>query len=202
MTPKESEQMRFELPVISPKTSSEQLKIWSNERWLSNGRKGVAADIVKNAKELLVGNNTDWELVLSSIRNQQLTSLQLGEDAIAVDDARAIGGLGAAAEWPMHHPPMVYLSGGILVARVKESKEFEDFRSNMRNAATSYGHKTLPDADLYMEVLDFLLAAMRNRRHRAIIKKVVSLLANEDIEGALQQSRANVAGRREVIRFR
>ena len=195
MTSKESQQIEFELPLISRKTSNDELKKFSSQHWESDAARQVAGDIVNNVKDLLVGTKTDWEAVLKSIRHQHLNSLKLGVDAIAVNDARAIGALAVYAGWSMHDPAIVYLSAKCL-ENIASSNKLEDFRIKMRDAAYTYGQNNLPDADLYKETLDFLLAAMHNRGHRTIIKKVVSLLANEDIERALQQSRENLAGRR------
>ena len=129
MTPKESEKIGFELPLISPKSSSEQLRKFSSKSWTGDGRRQVAADIVKNVKELLAGTNTDWELVLRSIHDQRLGSVQFGEAAIARRDAYSIGALVARANWSMDDPQAVYLSVKCVAYRI--SDKFEDLKSKM-----------------------------------------------------------------------
>jgi hypothetical protein len=78
---------------ISPKINSEQLIIWSKQKWPSEGRRRLGAEIIKNGQELLAARNIDWELVLRNMRVVQLGTVYYGEAAIAVRDAQIIGAL-------------------------------------------------------------------------------------------------------------
>lgn len=183
MTAKELEPATaLDIPEISKKTQIEQLRTWSSQKWPSDGSRGVAADIVKNGKELLAGSNIDWKLVLSSIHVQQVSSTQVGEAAIAANDARTIGGFAVAAGWAMHDPAIVYLSGIYLANRAGD--KLEDFRTTMRQAAVAYGEKVFPKADLYMKTLDLLLELRDRSRRRNIITHVAPLLREGNIEEA------------------
>lgn len=183
MIPKGPEQARFlDIPVISKKTSSQQLKIWSEEHWPSEGGTTVANDIVKNGRELLVATNTNWDQVLKSIRNGvQLGGVQSGYGAIARNDAITIGGLGGVANWSMNRPPMVYLSAICLANRVKRGGELEYFKSRIRQAATMYMYKTFPDAVKYVKTLDFLLEVKNRDKYRKVIKRTQTLLGSGEI---------------------
>ena len=184
MNPKESESTEFQMPVISPKTLNETLNEWSNEvhPWPSEGRNRVAADVIQNGKEL--SPNSDWGLVLDSIKVAQgyNNSVKLGQDAIAVNGARLIGGLAARAGWSMHYPGSVYLSGKYLV-HIAGSK-LEDFKTTMTKRAVSYGQKTLPEAELLMKTLDLLLEHQGRKNHNRLVTRIAALFRNGDIQGA------------------
>lgn len=200
MIPKEPEPTRFlELPQISEKTSSKQLVIWSKQRWPSDARNRVAADIVKNGKELLAESNIDWKLVLGNIRIVQLDSPYYGEAAIAKRDAPLIGALAVSGSMAMHDPSIVYLSVKLLANRVKTGEEFEDFKRSLRKSAVDYGQKVLSLADRHMESLDFLLEVENRGMHRDIINKILSLLGHGDIDDAhkIVKSRDDLVRRRE-----
>jgi len=185
MISKDFEQrMILEVPLISPKIPNSRLEEFSRQRWLSDDAKAVAKDIVQNAKELLIGGNTDWELVLGSIRAQKLNIVQFGEAAIAADSARTIGALAVYAGWSMHDPPIVYLSGRLIADRVKNGENLGDFKNRMLEAAINYGNKVLPHADFYIEILDFLLQPKDRGKYGFIIRKVAPLLREGNIEGA------------------
>jgi len=180
-TNKELESIRnvFE---ISEKTSAARLKEFSKGNWQSYATKQVAGDMVNNVKDLLVGTNIDWESVLKSIHYQHLNSLKFGVDAIAVHGARYIGGLVAKGNWSMDDPPAVYLSVKYFADIV--SDKFEDLKTKMLETAVTYGQKSLPDADSYMEILDFLLEVKNKEGYRAILNRLVPLLTSENIEEA------------------
>jgi len=185
MTAREAEPTRFlEVPRISEKISSEQLVIWSKQRWPSDARRRLAADIIDNGKELLKENNIDWDSVLRNIRVLQFNNPYVGAEAIACSGARIIGGLAIGFNWSMHDSPAVYLSGKLLADRVKDSEELDDFKSLMRQSAKNYGEKTLPNACLYMETLDFLLLEFKPRTgYGKIIEQLRPLLEEGDTEG-------------------
>jgi len=176
------------LPSISRKISSERLKEFSRKRWLSDDLRAVSQAIVRNGKELLAGDETNWDLVLGSIRSQRQDSVQFGEAAIAASGASFIGALGAQAQWSMHDPQMVYLSGVLLGYRVnaKDNGELEGFKNRMQQACVDYGQKVLPKPSIYyMKILDFLLLEIKDRRtHRSTMDKVVSLLKEGNIKKA------------------
>ena len=189
MIPKESKLTRFELPLISLKTSSEQLQRFASDRWPSDARKFVAKDIIQNGKELLARYNINWDLVLSNIRVMQVNTLRVGVDAIAVNGARMIGGLAVVMNSPMYAPPIVYLSGGLLVNKlvnnVRNSEEFEDFKEKMEHSSVFYGQNTLlPPADLHMEILNFLLRIKDRTNNWHFIKRLASLLKEGRVEDA------------------
>lgn len=204
MIPREGDPTRIlDVPYISVKTSREQVQQYSELRWRNDGRSRIAADIIKNGEELLVESNIDWELVLGSIRREQLGSASYGKAAIAIYDAHLIGALAARGGWATHDPPIVYISGKCLAERV--SDKLESFKSTMLRAAVMYGHKTLPHADLYIETLDFLLGVENRARHRKIINNLGVLLGSGDIEGAyeiMQESRGDLVSRRGPDFFR
>jgi len=189
MIPKEREHKDSSgLPLISRKISSERLKEFSGKRWLSDDLRAVSQAIVRNGEELLAGDETNWDLVLGSIRSQRQDSVQFGEAAIAASGASFIGALGAQAQWSMHDPQMVYLSGVLLGYRVnaKDNGELEGFKNRMQQACVDYGQKVLPKPSIYyMEILDFLLLEITDRRtHRSTMDKVVSLLKEGNIKKA------------------
>lgn len=199
MTGKEPEQQISLDPYISPKTPYTKLKEFSDQHWRSNGTKCVAEDMVNNTIELLAGSNISIDLgsVLNNIRFERLGSVQFREEAIAGYDGRMIGGFAVAGGWAMHDPPMVYLSVKCLANRVSGDK-LEEVRRIMRQSAVDYGEKVLPDADLYMESLDFLLKVTDRNKYRNIIKQVLSLLGKGDIEEAYEivRSRDDLVRRR------
>jgi len=185
MSLKEGErQMGLDVPRISEKTLNMVLKKWSTENWKSDPRKYVASDIINNGKELLLGSNVDWSLVLGSINAAREGGYggytQVGEAAIAVNGARFIGGLVAHAGWSMHDPQSVYLSGKYLAQIAK----LEDFKTTMTSASVSYGRKTLPEAELLMKTLDLLLEHPNIRKHSKLVGKIIDLLCKGDIQGA------------------
>ena len=186
MTLEEHEPTRFlDLPRISDKkTSNATLKEWSSDRWKSGTSRYVALDIINNGKELLLGINVDWGLVLNSIRvvREYNGSVQFGQDAIAANGARLIGGLAARAGWSMHDPQSVYLSGKYL-ADVAGS-ELEDFKTTMTERVIFYGEKTLPEAELSMKILDLLLQHRDKRKHTKLVERTADLLRNGNIQGA------------------
>ena len=197
MIRKEPEPTRFlEVPYISPKISSAQLKIWSKDRWQSESRKRVAENIIQNGKELLAVSSIDWELVLKSIRTVKVDGACYGKDAIAVNDARFIGGLVARAGWSMHDPGSVYLSG-IYLAHIADSK-LEGFKTTMIQTAVSYGQKTLPEGELLMKTLDLLLERQGRRDHRELVPKIAVLLHDGKIQDAytMVSSRVDFVSRR------
>jgi hypothetical protein len=185
MIPIEGEPTRFlDVPLISQKTSNAVLRIWSTDRWKSDTSSYVASHIINNGKELLLGSNVNWDLVLDSIRvvggYNNRGGVQSGVDAIAVNGARFIGGLAARAGWSMHDPPTVYLSGKYLA----HIANLEDFKTTMTNRAVSYGQKTIPEAELLMKTLDLLLEHPEIRKHSSHLTRMYNLLNNGDIQGA------------------
>lgn len=82
----------------------------------------------------------------------------------------------------MDSPPIVYLSVKYLGDIV--SDKFEDLKSKMLETAVTYGKKTLPDADSYMEILDFLLYCKDRNRHRTLLNRLASKLGSGNIEEA------------------
>ena len=182
MNPKESAPTRFELPIISPKTSNGQLQEFVRRHWPSDDRKRVALDIVRNGKELLAGHNTNWDLVLSNIRVVQVNTPKVGEAAIAVNEARFIGGLAARAGWSMHDPGSVYLSG-IYLAHIADSK-LEEFKTTMTKAAVCYAENTFPEDELLMKTLDLLLGHRDRRNHSNLVTRIASLLGGGNVQDA------------------
>lgn len=191
---REGEPTRFlDVPQISTKTSNALLQEWVKQHWTSDYRKYVALDIVNNGKELLLGSTVDWELVLSKTRAQKIDTVVFGEQAIAANGARFIGGLAARAGWSMHDPAIVYLSGKCL-AHIAGSK-LEDFKTTMTRAAVSYGQKTLPDAELLMKTLD-LLFERRDRNHSNLVTRIANLLR----DGKIQEAHTTVSTRGDLVR--
>lgn len=158
------------------------LKRWSTDHWKSGTSGHVALNVIDNGKELLLGSNVDWGLVLDSISvaREYNGSVQFGKDAIAAKGARLIGGLAARAGWSMHNPQSVYLSGKYLGHIAK----LEDFKIKMNRATVSYGRKTLPEAELSMKTLDLLLEHPDIRKHSNLVTKTIDLLKSGDIQGA------------------
>lgn len=191
MTLKEPESTRsLDVHLISPKTSHEELKGFSEKGWPTDGRRRVAANMVKNGKELLAGSNIDWDLVLGSMRVQHRSTLQVGEAALAVYDAPMVGGFAAGGGWAMHNPPIVYLSVKCLTNRAT----LENFKSTAQETVVVYGQNVFPNAGLYIATLDFLLEIRDRNRYRHILNKLVFLLGGGDIEGAykIMSSRADL----------
>ena len=180
----EGEPTRFlDVPRISKKTLHEQLKGFSDLRWSSSDSMNrVSENIIDNAKELLAGSNIDWELVLSSIRMEKLGIVRTGGAAIAAYGARFVGGLAGRAGWSMHDPQSVYLSGKYL-GHIAGGK-LEDFKMTMTLASVSYAEKTLPQAELLMKTLDFLLEHRGGRERASLVTKTYDSLGNGDIQGA------------------
>ena len=184
---RESEPTRLlDVPVISPKTSVETLQRWAGEHWRIGGRKGVTQNIIENVRELRIVNEYELNTVLLSIRYFKPNSLYTGEDAIAVDSARLIGGLGALANWPMHAPQMVYLSARCVGAMEERGDEPKALKIKISKGAINYAKEYLPSPDLYIEILDFL-SQPRNRTGRTskgFIEKAISLLGEGNVEVA------------------
>lgn len=175
--------------TISPKTSAATLQRWARERWRSEDRKGVAKDIVGNVRELSIVSEPELNRVLQSIHyfsqfNQCRKSF--GQDAIAVNSARTIGGLGALANWPMHAPQMVYLSIKCLIDMAGSGDELEALKRKMREGALDYGDEHLPSPYLYIEILDFL-SQPRNGTGKTniqgFVKDLASLLGAGNVDG-------------------
>ena len=199
MTTKEPEPKRFlDIPVISEKTPNEKLQEWSKQHWLSDRRKSVACDIVNNGKELLLGSNVDWDLVLRSISvvGGYNSSMHFGEAAIAADGSRFIGGLAARSGWSMHNPETVCLSGKYL-GHIASSK-LEDFKTTMTLASVSYIHKILPEAELLIKTMDLLLENPDIRNRSNLLTKMGILLQDRKIQDAytLVSSREDFVRRR------
>ena len=136
MIPKDFEQqIGLGMPLVSPKTKHEQLVMLSKQRWPSDGRKRIAADIIKNGQELLAGSKIDWVLVLNNISTNQHGVLYNGEAAIAAHDGQLVGALAVASDWSTHDSPIVYLSGRLLASRAKSSGELDDFKRIMMQTA-------------------------------------------------------------------
>lgn len=166
----------LDVPPISIKTSNEKLRKFSSDVWPSDGRNSVAHDIVNNGKELLLGSNVDWNLVLSRISARQMDTVLFGEAAIAANGARFIGGLAARAGWSMHDPQSVYLSGKYL-GHIAGSK-LEDFKTTMTLASVSYGEQTIPEAELLMKTLDLLLEHRGGNNNGNLVNRIAKLLHN------------------------
>lgn len=184
MIPREGEPTRFldAFGISQNKTSNVALREWSTDRWKNDTSSYVASDIINNGKELLLGSNVDWKLVLDSIRvvREYNSAVQFGKVAIAANGARLIGGLAARAGWSMHDPQSVYLSGKYLAHIAK----LEDFKITIAQAAVSYGKKTLPEAELSMKTLDLLLEHRDIRKHTKLVEKTIDFLRKGDIQGA------------------
>jgi hypothetical protein len=183
MSYKESELTGQELPVFSKKTSSERLKEFVKQRWLSDGRIRVASDMFQNVKELLAGEVVNWDLILSNIRTQQMDMPRVGKQALEVNGARIVGSLGAACNWAMHDPEIVYLSARVIADRVKESEEIEGFKSRISQASQNYALRTLPSAELYMGILDYFLKLKPTSGYGSVLKPIIPMFQNGDIEG-------------------
>jgi len=191
MRPKEGErQIGLGESQISQKTPVETLQRWVGERWRSEGRKRVAHDIVGNVRELRIVSEPELSTVLQSIRHfsqfNQGTKF-VGENAIAVNSARTIGGLGATANWPMHAPQMVYLSIKCLIDMAGSGSELETLKSKMREGAIDYIDEHLPSPDLYFDILDFLSQPRHGTgkiNMQGVVRDLVFLLGAGNIEGA------------------
>lgn len=194
MIPREGEPAIFsDVPGISEKTSNEMLKEWSSQIWPSDGRNCVAQDIVNNGKQLLLGSNVDWGLVLSRINARKVDTVVFGEAAIAANGARLIGGLAARAGWSMHDPQSVYLSGKYL-GRIAGSK-LEDFKTTMTLVSVSYIRKTLPGAELLMKTLDLLLEHRGGNNNGNFVKRIATLLR----DGKIQEAYTIVSSREDFV---
>lgn len=189
----------LEIPPISIKTSNEKLRKFSSDVWRSDGRNSVAHDIVNNGKELLLGSNVDWDLVLSKISARKMDIVVFGEVAIAADGARFIGGLASRAGWAMHDPQSVYLSGKYLADTA--GSKLKDFKTTMTLASVCYIQKTIPEAELLIKTLDLLLENPDIRNHSNLLTKIAVLLHNGDIQGgyAMVSSREDFVRRRESV---
>ncbi len=195
MTNRPEQRLSLEIPNISEKTSIKILQDWSHQRWPSDAKMHVAADMVKNCQELLAKKNIDWKLVLRNIRIENF-GLQFGESAIANSEAHIVGPLAAQVDWPMHRPEIVYLSGKCIASRVSE--KLEDFKKTMLETAIVYGQKTIPNANLCMEVLDYILEIPNRNKERHTIKQLYALLREGNTEGAYKtmQSRRDFVSKR------
>lgn len=200
MISREGEPTGFlDLPKISPKTSSEQLLMWSKEVWKSDSRNRVARDMVNNGKELLFGSNIDWNLVLSKISARKMGAVVFGEAAIAADCARFVGGLASRAGWSMHDPQSVYLSGKYLADTA--GSKLEDFKTTMTLASVCYMEKTMPEAESLMKTLDLLLGNPRIRNRSSLLTKIATLLHDGNVQDAylMVSSREDLVRRREPV---
>lgn len=178
----ESEPIGLVLPIISEKTPFKELKAFSKKKWGSDARKQVATDIVQNGKELFPG--ADWKSILDNIHSMGYSTLYRGYGAIAFSDAPHVGGFAVRIKRLMHDPPIVYLSSRVLANRVRASEEFKDFKSKMPYSAVEYGQKNLPEAQSYMEILDFVSEPNSSNKKRDCILKLGKLLCKDDIVGA------------------
>lgn len=201
MTGNESEPSRaLEVPRISLKTDYNMLKEFSIQRWPNKATRIVALNMIDNAKELLVEVNTNWDAVLNSIRIQRMSSFQLGVSAIAANYGSFIGSFAVDGDWAMHDPPVVYLSGKLLADIAKDSEELGGFKTIMHTACINYGLKVLSDANLYMNILDTFLELPDRNSKRHIMKKVVGLLKQGNVQEAdkVSESLHTSVGRRRM----
>lgn len=182
MVPKDFERQNgLGLPLISPKTESGQLEMWSKQRWPSLALKVVGHDIVKNGEELLAGkSNFDWALNINDMIWRHLGNVYYGEDAITARGAKLIGGLAVVGNWAMHDPRIAYLCLRELASLVKGNRE----REIMLKAALNYGQMVFPQAEQYMKTLDFLLEVRNRHKHEYAIKTLPGMLSIGNIEGA------------------
>lgn len=184
--------MALDVSLISQKTSREQVQEYSTDRWKSDGRKRIAADIANNVRELLAGRiDIDFDLFLNGIRTER-QGVYHGKDAIAMDGAQLIGAMAAGGNWATHDPPIVYLSARLLADMAESGGEI------VRQSAFDYGQKVLPHGELYMKILDFLLELPNKKNSWPFIRQVEGLLGKGDIEGAykIMMSRDDLVRRR------
>jgi len=206
MNLREIDPRNSDLPLISPKTSIGQLEIWSKQGWKSDGKRSVASDMVNNCRELLAGResveNVDAALGSIAYNSLGMGNPQKGWTALAQACGSVIGGLAVGGKWNMHSPEPVYLSAVCFTSKLDSSK-WEDFKEELLEVAASYGKKTLPNPELYIKILDFLLESRnRDKNRRYLIVGMTSLLKDKGVQGAYDLMKSfnnSVGGRRRRV---